>query len=143
VSTACSFPEISYIGFPFSISETFQQRNTRSSISDSLNTIQALLDQCEQAGKEAVIYLSMGFGNPYGDEWSPAILEDYSGQLSDAGCRILALADTTGVSTPEQIKSIFPGLKQHFSHIEWGLHLHSTPFDTMAKLKAALDSGCT
>ncbi len=134
---------ITYLGFPFSISETFQQRNTNSSITKSLETVEQMLALCDQSGKKAVVYLSMGFGNPYGDEWSATIVQDRAAQLVAQGVEILALSDTTGVSTPEQINELLPMLIKSFPGAEIGLHLHSTPEKRFEKIKAAFDSGCT
>lgn len=142
VEEANLHPEIHYLGFPFSISETFQQRNTNSSIAQSLNTIEQLLEQVDRTGKTAVIYLSMGFGNPYGDEWNQEIVVHYAEQLVRRGVKILSLADTMGVSTPEKIKEILPGLLSRFPEIEIGVHLHSTPTTRLEKIEAAYDSGC-
>ncbi|WEK20594.1 MAG: hydroxymethylglutaryl-CoA lyase [Candidatus Pedobacter colombiensis] len=141
-------PEINYLGFPFSISETFQQRNTNSSIAQSLDTVKRLLELCSKRDKTAVIYLSMGFGNPYGDEWNVEIIERWADELVQNGAQILALSDTTGVSTPEKIKEILPSLVQRFEHsdqaknVEIGLHLHSTPNTRFEKIQAAYESGC-
>ena len=134
---------ITYLGFPFSISETFQQRNTNSSIAQSLDTVEQMLALCDRFEKKAVVYLSMGFGNPYGDEWSAAIVQDWAAQLVDKGVEILALSDTKGVSTPEQITELLPLLKGSFPGVEIGLHLHSRPEKRFEKIKAAFDSGCT
>lgn len=142
VEEANLHPEISYLGFPFSISETFQQRNTNSSIAQSLTTIEQLLEQVDRTGKTAVIYLSMGFGNPYGDEWNQEIVVHNAEQLVRRGVKILSLADTMGVSTPEKIKEILPGLLSQFPEIEIGVHLHSTPTTRLEKIEAAYDSGC-
>lgn len=134
---------ITYLGFPFSISETFQQRNTNSSIAKSLETVEQMLALCDHSGKKAVVYLSMGFGNPYGDEWNTAIVQDWASQLVDKGVAILALSDTTGVSTPEQIAELLPMLINSFPAAEIGLHLHSTPEKRFEKIKAAFEGGCT
>ena len=142
VEDAVRYPEISYLGFPFSISETFQQRNTNSSISQSLDTVEQMLAHCDKAGKTAVVYLSMGFGNPYGDEWNPEIVHHWASALVDKGVSILALSDTTGVSTPEKISALLPALIADFPTTEIGLHLHSTPERRLEKIKAAFDSGC-
>jgi hydroxymethylglutaryl-CoA lyase len=136
------FPEINYIGFPFSISETFQQRNTNSSIPESLNTVEQMLELCDRHGKTAVVYLSMGFGNPYGDEYSAAIVEDWAAALVEKGTKILSLSDTIGVSTPAQIKELLPLLTSSFPETEIGLHLHSTPESRKEKIEAAYSSGC-
>lgn len=143
---AAAHPEISYLGFPFSISETFQQRNTNSSIAQSLDTIKHLLELCDKHNKTAVVYLSMGFGNPYGDAWNAEIVEKWAEVLVSHGAKILALSDTTGVSTPEKIKEIVPVLIKRFENadqgVEIGLHLHSTPHTRFEKIAAAFESGC-
>lgn len=145
---ASTHPEINYLGFPFSISETFQQRNTNSSIAQSLDTVKQLLELCSKRDKTAVIYLSMGFGNPYGDEWNVEIIERWADELVQNGAKILALSDTTGVSTPQKIKEILPSLVKRFEqvdpakNIEIGLHLHSTPYTRFEKIQAAYESGC-
>jgi hydroxymethylglutaryl-CoA lyase len=142
VEAAVSYPEISYLGFPFSISETFQRRNTNAGIEQSLITIEQLLERCDRHGKTAVVYLSMGFGNPYGDAWNLEIVQEYADKLIDRGVQILSLADTTGVSTPEKITAILPGLIQSFPEVEIGVHLHSTADSRMEKIAAAYASGC-
>lgn len=142
VEDAVRYPEISYLGFPFSISETFQQRNTNSSISQSMDTVEQMLNHCDKAGKTAVVYLSMGFGNPYGDEWSTEIVQHWASALVDKGVKILALSDTTGVSTPEKISTLLPALINRFPQAEIGLHLHSTLEKRLEKIKAAFESGC-
>ncbi len=142
VEDAIRHEQISYLGFPFSISETFQHRNTNSGIEQSLSTVNKLLNACDKSNKEAVIYLSMAFGNPYGDEWSNEIAQHWTNELAKAGAKIISLADTTGVSTPESISYLFPHLQSQFPNIEFGVHLHSTPDQTRVKLDAALNSGC-
>jgi len=139
---AILYPEVSYIGFPFSVSETFQQRNTSSTILESLTTVERMLELCDQSEKTAVIYLSMGFGNPYGDEYSTAIVEDWAGILVKSGAKILSLSDTIGVSTPEKINEVLPMLIKTFPETEIGVHLHSTPSTRTEKLEAAYNSGC-
>lgn len=142
VQDALIHPEIDYLGFPFSISETFQQRNTNSSIEQSLATLDAFLNLCSQKGKTAVVYLSMAFGNPYGDEWNNDIVYHYSQALISRGVQILALSDTVGVSTPGQIRSMVPPLIHDFPEVEIGLHLHSLPESRLEKITAAYESGC-
>lgn len=139
---AAMHEEISYLGFPFSISETFQQRNTNSSIAQSVDTVKQILELCDKKQKTAVIYLSMGFGNPYGDEWSLEIVERWADELTGHGAKVLALSDTTGVSSPEKIKAIVPGLLERYEDVEIGLHLHSTPNTRFEKIQAAYESGC-
>lgn len=142
VEEAVKHPEITCLGFPFSISETFQQRNTNSGIEQSLRTVEEMLNLCERSNKEAVIYLSMGFGNPYGDAWSNEIVEQRAYDLALRGAKILSLADTTGVSNPEKIRYLFPHLVSRFSDIEFGVHLHSRAETWHEKIEAAWDSGC-
>lgn len=142
VEAALLHPEINYLGFPFSVSETFQQRNTNSSITTSLETVEQMLLHCDKAGKTGVVYLSMGFGNPYGDEWTAAIVQHWAAALVEKGVKILALSDTTGVSTPDKITELLPLLLNSFPDVEIGLHLHSTPAQRLEKIKAAFDSGC-
>ncbi len=133
---------IKYLGFPFSISETFQQRNTNSSIEQSLQTVEEMLSLCDKHHKTAVVYLSMGFGNPYGDEWNVEIIEKWADALINRGVKILSLADTTGVSTPEKITNILPPLIKKFNNTEIGVHLHSTPNTRLEKIEAAYNAGC-
>lgn len=140
---ACAFEEISFLGFPFSVSETFQQRNTNSSIEESLVRVEAIQNLCEQNKKQAVVYLSMGFGNPYGDDWNIEILSRWTEALIQKGVKILSLADTTGVSTVEKINEIYPYLVKQYPQIEWGMHLHSTPESSFQKIEAAFEAGCT
>lgn len=142
VEEAVKHKEINYLGFPFSISETFQQRNTNSSISQSLTIVEEMLNLCDQSQKTAVVYLSMGFGNPYGDEWNVEIVEKWADELVSRGVKILSLADTTGVSTPEKINTILPVLTTKFKQTEIGIHLHSTPFTRLEKIEAAYQAGC-
>jgi hydroxymethylglutaryl-CoA lyase len=141
VEDAVKHSEINYLGFPFSISETFQQRNTNSSIQQSLTTVEEMLSLCDKNNKTAVVYLSMGFGNPYGDEWNYEIVEKWADVLINKGVKILSVADTVGVSTPEKIENILPGLTSRFSGIEIGVHLHSTPTERFEKIEAAYNSG--
>jgi len=143
VENAVKHPEINYLGFPFSISETFQQRNTNSSIAQSLNTVEEMLNLCDKHQKKAVVYLSMGFGNPYGDEWNTDIVSHWANELVQKGVKIISVADTVGISTPEKIKTILPPLVQQFPTIEFGLHLHSTPQERLEKIEAAFEAGCT
>lgn len=142
VQEAIKHEPIAYLGFPFSISETFQQRNTNASIAQSMHTVEEMLNLCDQYNKTAVVYLSMGFGNPYGDEWNVEIVEKWTEQLVNAGVKIISLADTTGVSTPEKIKAILPMLIKKFNQTEIGLHLHSTPETRIEKIEAAYAAGC-
>ncbi len=142
VQEAIKHEPITYLGFPFSISETFQQRNTNASIAESLIMVDEMLNLCTMHNKTAVVYLSMGFGNPYGDEWNIEIVEHWAEELVKRGVKILSLADTTGVSTPEKIKTILPMLVKKFSQTEIGVHLHSTPETRIEKIEAAYAAGC-
>lgn len=142
VQSAIKHPEIKYLGFPFSVSETFQQKNTNSSIQESLLRIEELLNLCSQSNKEAVIYLSMGFGNPYGDEWSHEIVEYWANELINRGAKIISLADTIGVSSSEKINYLYPKLIKSFPDIEFGVHLHSNPNTRYEKIEASWNSGC-
>lgn len=133
---------INYLGFPLSISETFQQRNTNKSISEALNTLSEIQAICESAGKQQVVYISMGFGNPYNDPYSVKLVEQFVDILNTLGVKIISLADTIGVSTPEQIKYLFESVSGKFKDIELGAHLHSTPQTAGEKIKAAYEAGC-
>jgi hydroxymethylglutaryl-CoA lyase len=139
---AVHFEEISYLGFPFSISETFQQRNTNSSIDQSLKTVEEIQNLCSKNKKQLVVYLSMAFGNPYGDVWNSDICITRAKRLHDMGIRIIAPSDTVGSSTPETINYLFSHLIPEFSDVEFGAHLHSTPEKIVEKVEAAYNSGC-
>jgi len=139
---AVQFDQVTYLGFPFSISETFQQRNTNSSIEESLVRVEEIQSLCVKHKKELVVYISMGFGNPYGDEWSPEIAIHWSHKLHGMGIRILSLADTIGVSNPQNITQLFSTLIPALKDVEFGAHLHTTPDKWEEKVKAAYDSGC-
>jgi len=140
---AAIYDEISYLGFPFSVSETFQQRNTKSSIAESLKRVEAIQELCKKKNKELVIYISMGFGNPYGDFYSEEIVFDWVNKLLQFDINIISLADTVGLATPEQVKSITKHLIQSLPGKEIGVHLHSTSQNWEQKLKAAINAGCT
>lgn len=139
---AVQYNQIQYLGFPFSISETFQQRNTHSSILQSLDSVKRIQELCLANGKELVLYISMGFGNPYGDEWSTEIAEKWVGEMDNLGVKIISLSDTIGVATPESISYLFASLIPRFPHIEFGAHLHTTPNTWKEKIEAAYNSGC-
>ena len=134
--------EIQYLGFPFSISENFQMRNTHKTIAESLITLQEILDIAAKTNKEVVAYLSMGFGNPYGDPWNVEIVGEWTEKLADMGVTILSLSDTVGSSTPEDITYLFSNLIPKYPHIEFGAHLHTTPDKWFEKVDAAYKSGC-
>ena len=142
VEEALLFEEIDYLGYPFSISETFQLRNTRKSIADSLELVKETQEMCVAHGKELVIYISMGFGNPYGDPWSPEIAEKWVEKMAELGIKTIALADTIGIAGPQVIRSLFTNLVPRFPDIEIGAHFHSLPQTRTEKLQAAWESGC-
>lgn len=140
---AAEFGEIHYLGYPFSISETFQQRNTNAGIEESLGRVGELADICARNRKELVVYISMGFGNPYGDVWSPELAVGWCERLyREFDIRILALSDTIGIATPDSIGALFNTLIPSLPEVEFGAHLHSTPDRCIEKLDAALQSGC-
>ena len=136
-------PEIQYLGFPFSISENFQMRNTHKTIAESLVTLQEILDIANATNKEVVAYLSMGFGNPYGDPWNVEIVGEWTEKLAKMGVKILSLSDTIGSSTPEVIDYLFSNLIPKYPEIEFGAHLHTTPDKWHEKVDAAFKAGCT
>ncbi|MCC6288316.1 MAG: hydroxymethylglutaryl-CoA lyase [Chitinophagaceae bacterium] len=134
---------ISYIGFPFSISQTFQLRNTNSSIAESFNRVAAIQEKCVAPGKQMVIYISMGFGNPYGDVYDEDIVLHWVEKITGLGINIVSLADTVGLATPEQVFSVTKSVIEEFPAIVTGVHLHSTPLNRTAKIDAAFKAGCT
>ena len=133
---------IQYLGFPFSISENFQMRNTHKTIAESLLSLQEILEIADKSNKEVVAYLSMGFGNPYGDPWNIEIVSEWTDKLSNMGVKILSLSDTIGSSTPEVIQYLFSHLIPQYPKIEFGAHLHTTPEKWFEKIDAAYNSGC-
>ena len=139
---ASKHKEIKYLGYPFSISENFQMRNTHKTIAESLVTLQEILDIANATDKEVVAYLSMGFGNPYGDPWNVEIVGEWTEKLSNMGVKILSLSDTVGSSTPEVIEYLFSNLIPKYKHIEFGAHLHTTPDKWFEKVDVAYKSGC-
>ena len=140
---ASSFEEINYLGYPFSVSEEFQKRNTNSSIIDSLTLVEQMQNTCIKSGKELVVYLSMGFGNPYGEEWNPEIVQKWSDILfSKLGVKILAVSDTIGSATPDEVKDLFSLLIHQLPSVEFGAHLHTKLDGAKELIKAAYNSGC-
>lgn len=135
-------PEIQYLGFPFSISENFQMRNTHKTIAESLVTLQEILNIADKSNKEVVTYISMGFGNPYGDPWNVEIVGEWTEKLATMGVKILSLSDTVGSSTPEVIDYLFSNLIPKYPQIEFGAHLHTTPDKWHEKVDAAYKAGC-
>ncbi len=139
---ACEHSEIRYLGYPFSISENFQMRNTHKTIAQSIITLQEILELASKHNKETVAYLSMGFGNPYGDPWNVEIVGEWTEKLANMGVSILSLSDTVGSSTPEVIDYLFSNLIPHYNKIEFGAHLHTTPDKWFEKVDAAYKAGC-
>lgn len=139
---AAVFEEIDYLGYPFSISENFQMRNTHKTIAQSIETLQEILTIANRSNKEVVAYLSMGFGNPYGDPWNVEIVGEWTEKLSKMGVKILSLSDTIGSSTPEVIDYLFSNLIPKYPQIEFGAHLHTTPQSWHEKVDAAYKAGC-
>ncbi len=139
-AAACA--EITYLGYPFSISETFQLRNTNATIAQSLQRVAAIQNICAKQKKELVVYISMGFGNPYGDIWNVDIVQYWVDELADMGVKILSLSDTIGSSTPESIAYLFGNLIPPYPDVEFGAHLHTQPHNWREKIVAAHSNGC-
>ena len=139
---ACQHKAVTHLGFPLSLSETFQQRNTNKSIAEALNSLNEIQDTCVATGRMLVTYISMGFGNPYGDPYDVEVVGKFVDILSTMDIRIVSLADTIGVSQPEQIRYLFTHLTKDFPEVELGAHLHSHPAKAAEKINAALDAGC-
>jgi hydroxymethylglutaryl-CoA lyase len=139
---ACTYSMIDYLGYPFSISENFQMRNTHKTIAQSVETLKAILDIANKAGKQVVVYISMGFGNPYGDPWNVNIVGEWTEVLANMGVKILSLSDTVGSSTPKTIDYLFSNLIPKYPNIEFGAHLHTTPNSWFEKIEAAYNAGC-
>ena len=141
-AAASAHPEIQYLGFPFSISENFQMRNTHKTIAESLIILQEILEIADKSNKEVVTYLSMGFGNPYGDPWNVDIVGDWTRKLADMGVKILSLSDTVGSSTPDVISYLFSNLIPAYPQLEFGAHLHTIPDKWFEKIDSAYKAGC-
>lgn len=139
---ALKYDAIKYLGFPFSISETFQMRNTNKTIAQALEEVAMIQQMCVANGKEMVLYISMGFGNPYGDEYSAALTIQWFEKIAALGIKNIALADTIGVATPENIDYIFSNLVPAFNDLSIGAHFHSTPTTRIEKIEAAYNAGC-
>lgn len=139
---ASQFEEIDYLGYPFSISENFQMRNTHKTIAESIETLDEILNIADKTSKQVVAYLSMGFGNPYGDPWNVDIVGNWTEKLSNMGVKILSLSDTIGSSTPDIIEYLFSNLIPKYPQIEFGAHLHTTPHKWHEKVDAAFKAGC-
>lgn len=139
---AVKYPEIDYLGYPFSISETFQIRNTNATIAESLERVKGMQELCIKHNKSLVVYLSMGFGNPYGDEWNAEIVMKWMNELAKIGVQIVSLSDTIGVSTTDSIEYLFSSVIPEFPQIEIGAHLHTLVGESGSKIKSAYLSGC-
>ena len=138
----CEFEQIKYLGYPFSISETFQLRNTNASLPESIERVKVMQQLCEAHGKELVVYISMGFGNPYGDPWSPGLAGRWIGELAGFGVKIFSLSDTVGLAKTEDIQSIFEDLISARSDLEFGAHFHTKPLEWREKVETAYAAGC-
>jgi hydroxymethylglutaryl-CoA lyase len=139
---ACRFQQVTYLGFPLSVSETFQQRNTNATIEEAFARIEDIQDICLKNSKQLVVYLSMAFGNPYGDDWNPGIVSAMAGRLNTMGISRIMLADTIGTSDPGSIKGLFTSVLRDFGHLHIGAHLHSVPGKSIEKIEAAYTAGC-
>ncbi len=140
---AFEYPQIDYLGFPFSVSETFQLRNANATLAQSFDTVQEIYNLCLQNNKELVVYISMGFGNPYGELWDAALVEHWVDRFVGMGIEIISLSDTVGVAEPEQIARLFRSMKWSFPKIELGAHLHTEAHNWKEKVEAAYRNGCT
>lgn len=141
--SAVHHPIVSILGYPFSVSETFQRRNTNASIKESYGRVEEMLEIADKHQKELVVYLSMAFGNPYGDTWSPLLVADHAHKLVEMGVKSLSFADTTGISTPQTVTSLYSTIAPEFQQVDLSLHLHALPQDVAAKTQAAIEAGCT
>ncbi len=139
---ASAYDQITYLGYPFSVSETFQLRNTNATIAGSLERVKTIQEICEKTGKQIVLYISMGFGNPYGDLWNAEIVLEWVEKLKILGIRIFSLSDTVGVATPESISYLFENLIAKHPDLEFGAHLHTTPETWKEKIESAYQAGC-
>lgn len=139
---AAAHDQVSYMGYPFSVSETFQLRNTNATIAESLDRVKAIQDICLASDKQLVVYISMGFGNPYGDDWNVEIVQKWVDELANIGIRFLSLSDTIGVSTPETISYLFSNLIPPYPNVVIGAHLHTQPHNWKEKVAAAYQNGC-
>lgn len=139
---ACQFERIDFLGYPFSVSETFQKRNTNKSIDESLILVDKIQNSCVKSNKSIVVYLSMAFGNPYGELWHEDIVSKWGEKLSEMGIETIALSDTIGVSNPDNISRLFTQLITEHSNVEWGAHLHTSLESWREKVESAYNSGC-
>jgi len=141
-TNACAFKQVDYIGYPFSISEIFQMRNTHKTIAQSQEILKEILDLAKKANKKVVVYVSMGFGNPYGNPWNPEIVSNWIDQLITMGVQTISLSDTVGSSTPPIITQLFSTLIPKYPQVEFGAHLHTSPTSWFEKIDAAYKAGC-
>ncbi|TBN04730.1 hydroxymethylglutaryl-CoA lyase [Hyunsoonleella flava] len=139
---ASKHEQIDYLGYPFSISENFQMRNTHKTIAQSVDILSEILEIADVSNKQVVVYISMGFGNPYGDPWNVDIVGEWTEKLASMGVKILSLSDTVGTSNPESIDYLFSNLIPKYPNIEFGAHLHTTPSSWFEKVDAAYKAGC-
>ena len=139
---ACQFAQINCLGFPFSVSETFQKRNANSTIEESVERVMRIKELTDGANKELVLYVSMAFGNTYGDAYNPEIVEKWVDKLSQLEIKTFMLSDTVGVADPTVIKYLFSTLIPAFPHLEIGAHLHTAPHNWKSKIEAAYNNGC-
>lgn len=139
---AAVYDEINCLGFPFSVSETFQQRNTNSSITQSLGRVEEIQNTCIRTGKQLVVYMSMGFGNPYGDAYSKEVVYQWVEKLAALNIQTISLADTVGLATAAQVESMAGFLVGELPGVQIGVHLHSTPANRKEKIEAAYRAGC-
>lgn len=139
---ACKHARIQYLGFPFSISETFQRRNANSTIAQSVERVKRIKELCDQSKKELILYVSMGFGNPYGDPYNPEIVSHWIRELEVLGIKVFMLSDTVGVALPDTIRYLFSSLIPAFPDLEIGAHLHTAPHNWKVKVDAAYENGC-
>jgi hydroxymethylglutaryl-CoA lyase len=140
---ASEFQKIAYLGYPLSISETFQKRNTNKSIADALNSLEEIKNVCVKKNKKLVTYISMGFGNPYNDPYDPAMVSGFIDVLVTMGTDVISIADTIGAASPQDITSLIKPLFLQYAGLEIGVHLHSSPHNSEAKIRAAVRAGCT
>ena len=139
---AVKIKEIKFLGYPFSISETFQKRNTNRGISEAWNDVQKIQEICVANDKKLVVYFSMGFGNSYGDAWNVEIVEQWAAKFQAIGVQIISLSDTIGAAIPSDISYLFNTLRNRYSDMEFGAHFHSRPDSWREKIEAAYMNGC-
>jgi hydroxymethylglutaryl-CoA lyase len=139
---ASEFEKISYLGYPLSISETFQKRNTNKSIADALNSLVEIKNVCAKKNKKLVTYISMGFGNPYNDPYDPGMVSGFIDVLLTLGTDVISIADTIGAASPQDITSLMKPLLLQYKGLELGVHLHSSPVHSEPKIRAAVSAGC-